>query len=457
MLLDQREAFYGGAAGGGKSDALLIAALMHVDKPGYRALLLRRTFAQLAKGDALIPRSHEWLAQTDAVWNEQRRCWRFPSGATVEFGHVEHETSKYDYQGAAFQFVGFDELTQFSESQYDYIGFSRTRRKHEHADSGVPVRTRATSNPGGEGHGWVKRRFIDSRADQVVFVPAKVRDNPGLDVGEYTSSLEHLPDALRRQLLDGDWGAFEGAAFTISPDHLIEPLPLPDAFSRFESMDYGLNNPTCWLAWAVDHDGNLIVFDEFYEPGLPSETAPAILRRRQSWRSTECVGDPNSLAMRTGTVRRMGQPATIETEFSDHGITIRRGNDNPRAGYTRLRELLKIDPDRRFPDWHPRRGEHGSPRLFLVDQACPHLVEQLRVAQLQPVEKRHAGEMIDPDWEGRHGHATAAARYGALSRPAPSVEPYQPLDDPRAEFMRKARDRMEKQLARPQRRKSYYP
>lgn len=437
LLSDAREAFYGGAAGGGKSDALLMAALMYVDVPGYRALILRRTFAQLAKGDALIPRAHEWLALSDAIWNEQKRTWTFPSGSTLEFGHVKDEVDKFDYQGAAFQFVGFDELTQFSESQYNYIGFSRARRRKAMREQGIPIRTRATSNPGGEGHVWVKSRFIDSRSPEVVFIPAKVQDNPGLDVDEYAASLAYLPDELRKQLLDGDWGAFEGAAYTVRPDHLVDPLELEDAWRRREGMDYGINNPTAWLAACTDYDGNVIVFDEHYQPALPSETAPVILGLRQTWGQPElCVGDPNSLAMRTGTVRRMGDPATIETEFNDNGVAIQRGNDNPRAGYTRIRELLKLDPERRFPDWHHRRGEYGSPRLFIVEQTCPHVVGELRAALLQPIEKRHGGEMVAPDWESQHGHAHAALRYLALSYPSPSDKPYEPLDSPRAEFIR---------------------
>jgi hypothetical protein len=425
LLLDGREAFYGGAAGGGKSAALLMAALQYVDEPNYHALLLRRTFPELEGADGLIGQSHEWLGpHRPAVdWNEQKHRWTFPSGATIQFGHCQEERDKTRYQGQAYQFVGFDELTHFSETQYDYIGFTRARRRTGLRDSGVPIRTRGASNPGGIGHAWVKSRFIDARKPGVVFVPAKAADNPGLDVHEYWEGMKDLPEELRRQLWDGDWGAFEGAAYRITPDHIVEPFEIPAHWERFESMDYGLNNPTAWLVHAVDYEGNLVSFGEHYAPGLPSETAPIIHKLRESWRSDFCWGDPASLATRTGTSTRSGEHATIQSEFAERGIPISKAKNDPRVGYTRMRELLKLDEARRFPDWHPRRGELGAPRWFIVERACPQLAEQMKTAPLTPLEHRFAGEMIDPKWEGPHGHSHASARYGVASRFDPSEEP----------------------------------
>lgn len=207
LLLDCREALYGGAAGGGKSVALLAAALQYVDVPGYNALLLRRTFAALSKPGALIDLAHEWLQGTDAVWNEQRKQWTFPSGATLSFGYLDTENDKFQYQGAAYQFIGFDELTQFTRTQYLYL-FSRKRRGKNL--SGVPMRTRAASNPGGEGHEWVFERFFtEGRLKGRVFIPAKLKDNPYLDADEYRESLAELPEGERRQLEHGDWSIKE--------------------------------------------------------------------------------------------------------------------------------------------------------------------------------------------------------------------------------------------------------
>ena len=207
LLLDCREAMYGGAAGGGKSVALLAAALQYVDVPGYHALILRRTFAALELPEALIPLAHEWLQHTDAKWNESKHRWTFPSGATLTFGHLETELDKHKYQGAAFAFVAWDELTQFTSSQYKYL-FSRRRRNKTMEALGVPMRTRSASNPGGEGHEWVKHRFIiEGIGKGRVFVPAKLTDNPHLDVAEYRESLAELPLIERLQLEHGNWEA----------------------------------------------------------------------------------------------------------------------------------------------------------------------------------------------------------------------------------------------------------
>lgn len=201
LSLPHREALYGGAAGGGKSDAMLMAALQYVDVPGYAALLLRRTFPDLNQPGGLIPLSHEWLGGTDAKWNDQQHRWTFPGGATITFGYLQHENDKLRYQGAAYQFVGYDELTQFTQTQYRYL-FSRLRKLE---GLPVPLRMRGASNPGGPGHEWVKERFVTSRASNRVFIPARLSDNPSLDYDAYVGSLEELDHHTRRQLLEGDW------------------------------------------------------------------------------------------------------------------------------------------------------------------------------------------------------------------------------------------------------------
>jgi predicted phage terminase large subunit-like protein len=214
LLLPQLEVLYGGAAGGGKTDWELLGALQYVDVPGYAALCLRRTFAQLNKSDGLIPRSHEWLAGTDARWSAKDARWTFPSGALLEFGHVQHEVDKYNYQGAAYQMIAFDELTQFSESIYRYL-LSRLRRPKDPNNpvSRIPLRVRSGSNPGGVGHDWVKQRFMTDLTPNRVFIPAKLSDNPYLDAEEYAKSLALLDPITRAQLLNGDWAARASGGF----------------------------------------------------------------------------------------------------------------------------------------------------------------------------------------------------------------------------------------------------
>ena len=206
-----REAMFGGAAGGGKSFSLLMAALQYVDVPGYHALILRRTFKQLDKPDSIMSTAREWLSGTAAKWNEQKHQWTFPSGATLTFGHMEHERSIYDYQGSAYAYVGYDELTQFTEGQYTYL-FSRQRRR---AGVTIPMRMRSASNPGGIGHEWVYKRFVNPKTSRpgALFVPAKLEDNPNLDAEDYRQAMANLDPVTRAQLLAGDWTARKGGRF----------------------------------------------------------------------------------------------------------------------------------------------------------------------------------------------------------------------------------------------------
>lgn len=223
LALQGREAFYGGAAGPGKSTALMMAALQYVDVPGYRALLLRRTFAELERG-GLIDMSREMIGESDARYNENKKRWTFPSGATLTFGHMQYENDKYKYQGAPYHFVGWDELTHFTETMYEYL-FSRSRRPAAALGMGaapdgltaatVPIRMRSASNPGGHGHDWVKARFVNplTRKPGRVFVPALMTENPHLDIASYLEALSELRGAERLRLAAGDWDAKDDGDF----------------------------------------------------------------------------------------------------------------------------------------------------------------------------------------------------------------------------------------------------
>lgn len=248
LLLPTREALYGGAAGGGKSDALLMGALQYVDVPGYSALLLRRTFRQLELADALIPRSHAWLAGTDAKWSGEKRRWTFPSGATIDFGHLEHESDKYTYQGAAYQFIGFDELTQFEPGQYTYL-LSRLRRLE---GSKLPIRARAASNPGNTGHAWVKARFVEPRSLERPFVAARLVDNPHLDREEYAKSLALLDPFTRAQLLAGDWSArAPGSKFKREWFEIVDAAPADATRCRYWDLAATLPKPGTDPDWTA--------------------------------------------------------------------------------------------------------------------------------------------------------------------------------------------------------------
>ncbi len=243
LALPHMEAFYGGAAGGGKSDALLRGALQYVDCPGYKALLLRKTYPELAQPGGLIDRSKEWLTGK-ATWSEQKHRWTFPGGALIEFGYLHRSDDRFRYQGAEFDFIGFDELTHFEEIDYRYL-FSRLRRR---SGSRIPPRMRAASNPGGKGHRWVKRRFIDKVPDpddpsdtpakcaQRIFIPAKLPDNPGIDQSAYREALEQLDPQELAQLLNGDWDARPPGPWVFDSKAIDAAVELGTEYDRLRGL-----------------------------------------------------------------------------------------------------------------------------------------------------------------------------------------------------------------------------
>jgi phage terminase large subunit-like protein len=243
LELDAQEVLYGGAAGGGKSDALLMAALQYVDRPNYSALLLRRREVDLFKNDAIGDRALKWFEGTSAVWDAGLLGWRFPSGATISFGHLAHINDRDKWKGPAYQFIGVEELTEWDEGDYVFL-FSRLRS----TDVSIPTRMRSNTNPGGIGHAWVRSRFVafakqvgtgaayddwrtGERAGGAVFesppssqvldiarslgveaqgahfVPAFADDNPSLDRAGYLMNLAQLDPVEYAWFAKGDWNA----------------------------------------------------------------------------------------------------------------------------------------------------------------------------------------------------------------------------------------------------------
>lgn len=324
LLQSGQEVLYGGAAGGGKSDALLMSALQYVDVPGYSALLLRRTWPDLSLPGAIMDRAREWLQDTDASPREGGRTWVFPSGARITFGYLQHDKDKYRYQSAEFQFIGFDELTQFHQPMYEYM-FSRIRRPNlvclrcrktvrryngphgpqwKHTNSAntctelipdpktvqqygpspsgvtlfdVPLRMRSATNPGGIGHSWVRDRFIDPelRLPEAVFIPATLSDNPSLDQETYRKNLAFLNPVDRERLMNGDWDVMEeGAYFQRHWFKFLNERPNDHRIKWARYWDLAATPDGDWTAgclMGLNPDGEWIIADVRRMRGTPRE------------------------------------------------------------------------------------------------------------------------------------------------------------------------------------------
>ncbi len=247
LRLQELEVLWGGSVGGGKTIGLAMAALMYADVPGYHALLVRTSLTELQLPGGLMSVLSDWLAGTKAVWSGDKHAWLFPGpgrragsgGASVGFGYLDGLGDLGRYQGSNFSFVGFDELVRFSQQQYG--GMFRVLRQPADRSAmvaatdgttlaDVPVRVRATSNPGGPYADWVKTHFVDpvTRPPGVIFLRSRLDDNPHLDRDSYLETLGGLPLSLRRRLIEGDWDATdEGELFREDWFPIIHPRELP--------------------------------------------------------------------------------------------------------------------------------------------------------------------------------------------------------------------------------------
>ena len=293
MKRTEDEVFFGGAAGGGKSEALVVEALRQISVPHYRGLILRKTYKNLLE---LIDKSYKYYPAADpkARYNGTEHCWTFGSGAKIYFRNVKSSTYKSDFQGLQFDYIAFDELTHFTFDEYSYI-----KGRNRPSGPGTICYVRASGNPGGIGHAWVKDRFIMSgkpgeriwSEEEVrkpdgskikvrssrTFIPSSVFDNSILlkNDPKYLATLAALPWAQRQAMLYGDWNSFSGQVFTEWKDnpehyddqrwtHVINPFPIPRHWQIVRSFDWGRAKPFSVGWWAVDEEGRMYRIRELY-------------------------------------------------------------------------------------------------------------------------------------------------------------------------------------------------
>lgn len=261
------EVFYGGAVGGGKSLAILVFSLLRRQRiPNSHGLILRRTYPELEMSH--IRTSKQLLAGNGAKYLEQHKRWEFPNGSILQFGYAERYDDLMRYKSAEFEDICLDEASDFTEDEYMFLQ-SRLRTTKQ----GVRCVMRLGSNPGGQGHVWLKRRFVDVARTRYIdpetgltrrFIPATLDDNPYIDRASYERRLAAMPDDLRRMFRHGDWNVFSGQAFDMFRHeiHVVEPFEVPGWWRRWLANDPGYADHFAWYWLAADQDGNVYVYRE---------------------------------------------------------------------------------------------------------------------------------------------------------------------------------------------------
>ena len=400
LAASETDVLYGGAAGGGKSYAMLVDPLRYCHRPAHRALILRRSMPELRE---LIDKSRELYPKAfpGCKFREVEKIWNFPSGAKLEFGFLERDADVYRYQGQAYSWIGFDEITHLpTEFPWNYLA-SRLRT----TDSEITPYMRCTANPGGVGAHWVKKRYLDDKPNESFigkdgltrkFIPARLEDNPYLaEDGRYEQMLKALPDVQRKQLLEGNWDVNEGAAFTeFDLDvHVITPFEVPVSWERIKGIDYGYASESACVWGTIDpSDNTLIIYRELYRKGLTGQDLGSIITQME-------LEDPYSVqgVLDTAAWARTGTTGpTVGESLQKEGHKLRRADKNRIQGKIQIHEYLRLQ-------------QSGRPRLQIFN-SCPNLIREL---QSIPLDKSNPEDVNThaPD------HAYDALRYLIMSRP----------------------------------------
>lgn len=356
------EALYGGAAAGGKSEALIMLPLVRgfYKHPKFKGIIFRRTFKELE--DEIITRSQNWYPATGGRYNESKKRWTWPSGAIQAFGHAEYENDVRKYDSAEYNYMAFDELTSFTEAQYIYLAMSRCRTSCKD----LPAIVRGATNPGNVGHQWVRSRFIENipygsvgldklTKQKRIFIQSKVQDNPHIDPG-YVFRLQGLPEAERRAKLDGDWYTFEGQVFEDwralkiqdEPEnalHVVPAFDIPKWWPRILAIDWGYSAMTCALWGAISPEGRLYIYKEYTTKKTKiSHWATEI--GRMSVNEDIC-----DIVMCQSAWQDRGEDLTIQEQFKKYSNLQPHRADNARiAGKIMIQEYLRWDqkPESKF-------------------------------------------------------------------------------------------------------------
>lgn len=408
---DIEDILFGGAAGPGKSAALMaFAAIRRLRFPGSMGITFRRTFRELE--GSLIIESQKIYPRLGAKYNENKKQWKFPNGSIQMFGYCEADGDVYHHQTNQYHDICFDELTHFTEFQFTYLT-SRCRSTMP----GCKPLIRSASNPGNVGHHWVYMRYIKpyERSPQwthpetkktMAFIPARIDDNPALmesDPG-YMDRLKELPDKKYLALAEGRWDVFEGAYFTEWKGkvgyNILPYVRVPDSYTRkFLSLDWGFADPACVLWFEITPMGRVFIYRELYETKLsPKELAKKILEMSpEGERYDYLVASPEIWGKKVET-ENGGEPIQelIQSVLGDR-IVMQKANNARVPGWLKMREYFMPAPD-------------GLPWMQ-VSPVCYNLIRTIPTLVHEDKNGR-SSEDVDSKCED---HAPESCRYGVVS------------------------------------------
>lgn len=419
---------YGGAAGGGKTAAIVAESLkLCVKHPGIRVLILRRSYDELA--ESIYPEFQRfgWGAALGGHWNKTEKEVTFPNGSVIRLRYMETLEDASRRQGGAYQAVFCDERTLLAPGIIDVIALERLRSAH-----GVPViGIRSTSNPGGPSHGEVRNRYVEPTGhgrkvvtnDQgltVRFIPAKATDNPHLDEA-YFRRLDSIADPARRAAMrDGDWGQFSGQIFRQwrHDRHVIDPITLPASWKRYNGIDWGHAAPWSCLWGSSDEDGRIWVYREIYETqvGESEQAQSALAAEAPDERIIARYADDAVFATR-------GEARPISEIWSENGLHVIAAGKGPGSRVTGLQRIHSYLAEAPACPHHRALGWETCPKMH-VFSTCTNLIHE--IGNL-PYARRGNVEDSDP---AAPDHAVDALRYMLLNL---GTGPSWPDTDPQPE------------------------
>ena len=417
FLARARYIAYGGARAGGKSWAMRTKfALLCLRYAGIQILLLRRTLPELTENHVnplLI------LLRGIARYNKQEKVFSFPNGARLKLGYCSNEQDVLQYQGQAYDVIGMEEATMFTEFQYNCL--RESNRSSGLMEEKFPPRMYLTMNPGGVGHHWVKRLFVDraykdkERPEDYVFIPAKVYDNTAFMERDpdYVAQLESLPEKRRKMMLHGDWNSVEGAffeEFVNDPDHykdrlythVISPFEPPKDWPIYRSFDFGYHRPFSTGYWAIDPEGRAYRIHEWYgctetdNEGLRLQPHELFSKMADMEREHPWLKGKRIIGVADPSIWDQSRGESVAEVAAKHGIYFSPGDNKRVAGWMMVHYYMAID-------------EYGESMMYIFSN-CKAFIRTIPALQYDD----HKVEDLDTDMED---HVADEVRYFCMSRP----------------------------------------